>query len=127
MVGYFVRRVLWIVPVLFFVSIITFTMMHLAPGGPWDHEKRIPLGTQQHLNAIYGLNDPVPVQYLRWVGNFVHGDLGPSYKYTERDVNDIVGDGIGTTFHLGVMAFILSVLVGVTLGVVGALRHNKLP
>ena len=127
MIGYFVRRVLLIVPVLFFVSIITFTMMHLAPGGPWDKEKPVPQSTKNHLNKIYGLDQPVPIQYVRWLGNFVRGDLGPSYKYTERTVNDIVGDGIGTTFHLGVMAFALSVLVGVSLGVIGALRHNKLP
>ena len=127
MLGYIIRRVLWIVPVLFFVSIITFTMMHLAPGGPWAREKHLLPNTVRLLNEKYGLNDPVPVQYLKWVGKLVTGDLGPSYKYTERTVNDIVGDGIGTTVHLGVMAFLLSILVGIPLGVIGALRHNKVP
>ena len=59
------------------------------------------------LNQRYGLNDPPPVQYVRWVGNFVPGDLGPSYKYRNRSVNDIVGDGIWITFQLGLMAFAL--------------------
>ena len=127
MLGYIVRRVLWIIPVLFFVSVITFTMMHLAPGGPWAREKRLLDSTVNFLNEKYGLNDPIPVQYLKWVGKLVTGDLGPSYKYTERTVNDIVGDGIGTTVHLGVMAFLLSILVGIPLGVIGALRHNKVP
>jgi oligopeptide transport system permease protein len=125
--GYIIRRVLWIIPVLFFVSVITFTMMHLAPGGPWAREKHLLPSTVRLLNIKYGLDDPVPVQYLKWVGKLVTGDLGPSYKYTERTVNDIVGDGIGTTVHLGVMAFLLSVLVGIPLGVIGALRHNKIP
>jgi oligopeptide transport system permease protein len=125
--GYIVRRVIWIVPVLFAVSLITFTFMHAAPGGPWAKEKNLPPRTVELLNEKYGLNDPVPVQYLRWVGGLVTGDLGPSYKYQDRSVNDIVGDGIGTTVHLGLMAFLLSVLVGIPLGVIGALRHNKIP
>jgi oligopeptide transport system permease protein len=125
--GYIVRRVIWIVPVLFAVSLITFTFMHAAPGGPWAKEKNLPARTVELLNEKYGLNDPVPVQYLRWVGGLVTGDLGPSYKYQDRSVNDIVGDGIGTTVHLGLMAFLLSVLVGIPLGVIGALRHNKIP
>jgi oligopeptide transport system permease protein len=125
--GYIVRRVIWIVPVLFAVSLITFTFMHAAPGGPWAKEKNLPPRTVELLNEKYGLNDPVPVQYLRWVGGLLTGDLGPSYKYQDRSVNDIVGDGIGTTVHLGLMAFLLSVLVGIPLGVIGALRHNKIP
>jgi oligopeptide transport system permease protein len=125
--GYIIRRVLWIIPVLFFVSVITFTMMHLAPGGPWAREKHLPQATIDLLNIKYGLTDPVPVQYLRWVGALVTGDLGPSYRYIDRNVNTIVADGIGTTVHLGVMAFLLSVLIGIPLGVIGALRHNKLP
>jgi oligopeptide transport system permease protein len=125
--GYIVRRVIWIVPVLFAVSLITFTFMHAAPGGPWAREKQLPARTVELLNEKYGLNDPVPVQYLRWVGGMLTGDLGPSYKYQDRSVNDIVGDGIGTTVHLGLMAFLLSVLVGIPLGVIGALRHNKIP
>jgi oligopeptide transport system permease protein len=125
--GYIVRRVLWIIPVLFFVSVITFSMMHLAPGGPWAREKHLLQATVDLLNVKYGLTDPVPIQYLRWVGGLLTGDLGPSYKYIDRGVNTIVADGIGTTVHLGVMAFLLSIVVGIPLGVIGALRHNKLP
>lgn len=126
MLGYIVRRVLWIIPVLFAVSLITFSLMHAAPGGPWAREKHLLPATVKLLNAKYGLDDPVPVQYLKWVGKLLTGDLGPSYKYVDRSVNDIVGDGIGTTVHLGLMAFVLSVLVGIPLGVIGALRHNRI-
>jgi len=124
--GYIVRRVLWIIPVLFVVSVITFSLMHAAPGGPWSREKQLPPATVEFLKARFGLDDPIHVQYLTWVGNLVVGDLGPSYRQG-RDVNDIVADGIGTTVHLGVMAFLLSVVVGIPLGVIGALRHNRIP
>ncbi len=127
MVGYIIRRVLWIIPVLFVVSVITFTLMHAAPGGPWSREKKLPQATIDHLNAKYGLDDPVPVQYLRWVGGLLTGDLGPSYKYLDRSVNDIVVDGIGITVQLGLQAFLLSVLIGIPLGVIAALRHNGWP
>ncbi len=127
MTGYLVRRVLWIVPVLFAVSLITFLLMHAVPGGPWDREKPLPATVVRRLNAEYGLDDPLPVQYLRWAGALVTGDLGPSYRYRDRSVNDIVADGIGTTAQLGAMAFLLAVATGIPLGMIAALRHNRLP
>jgi len=125
--GYLIRRVLWIVPVLFAVSLITFLLMHAVPGGPWDREKPLPATVVRRLNAEYGLDDPLPVQYLRWAGALVTGDLGPSYRYRDRSVNDIVADGIGTTAQLGAMAFLLAVATGIPLGMIAALRHNRLP
>jgi oligopeptide transport system permease protein len=119
--------VLWIVPVLFVVSVITFTLMHLAPGGPWDSEKAVRGAQLAALNAKYGLDDPLPIQYVSWVGQMLQGDLGPSFKYRDRTVNDIVGDGLGTTLHLGLMSFFLAVVVGIPLGILGALGHNKAP
>jgi oligopeptide transport system permease protein len=126
-IAYIVRRLLWIIPVLFTVSIITFFLMHAVPGGPWDREKRLPQATVDRLNAKYGLDDPVYIQYITWATKFVQGDLGPSYRYTDRTVNEIVADGFWTTVQLGVMAFILSVLVGVPLGIFAALGHNRGP
>ena len=127
MIAYIGRRFLWIIPVLFTVSIITFFLMHAVPGGPWDSEKRLPQATQDRLNAKYGLDQPIYIQYITWVGKFVQGDLGPSYRYTDRSVNDIVAAGIWTTVQLGVMAFLLSVIVGIPLGIFAALGHNKWP
>ena len=127
MLTYVARRFLWIIPVLFTVSIITFFLMHAVPGGPWDREKRLPQGVTDRLNAQYGLDQPVYIQYLDWAGKFIQGDLGPSYRYRDRTVNDIVADGIWTTVQLGIMAFILSVLVGIPLGIFAALGHNRGP
>ena len=127
MLAYIGRRFLWIIPVLFVVSIITFGLMHSVPGGPWDKEKRLPQATVDRLNAKYGLDQPIYVQYFTWAGKFLQGDLGPSYRFTDRTVNDIVADGIWTTVQLGLMAFALSVVVGVPLGIFAALGHNKAP
>lgn len=127
MTGYLIRRVLWIIPVLFAVSVITFLLMHSVPGGPWDREKPLPASIVRRLNAEYGLDDPLPVQYVRWAGSMLTGDLGPSYRYRDRTVNDIVADGIGTTAQLGLMAFVLAVLLGIPLGMIAALRQNGLP
>ncbi len=127
MLGYIVRRVLWLIPVLFVVSVITFGMMHAAPGGPWARDKKLPANVVAALNHKYGLDDPIPIQYLTWAGNLLRGDLGPSYQYIDRSVNDIVAQGIGVTAQLGIMAFLLSIAVGIPLGVIAALRHNGVP
>lgn len=127
MVRYIVGRFLWIIPVLFVVTVLTFALMHSVPGGPWAREKALPPQTVARLNAKFGLDDPVYVQYIRWAGNLIRGDLGPSYKFADRSVNQIVGDGIGTTMQLGLMAFLLAVLLGIPLGIFGALGHNRWP
>ena len=127
MITYLARRILWIIPVLFTVSVLTFILMHAVPGGPWDNEKALPAGVEARLNAEYGLDKPLPEQYLQWVSGFVQGDLGPSYRFQDRRVNDIVADGLGTTFQLGIQAFILAVLVGIPLGIFAALGHNRWP
>ncbi|HEY7452546.1 MAG TPA: ABC transporter permease [Candidatus Limnocylindria bacterium] len=140
MLTYIVRRVLWIIPVLFFVSVITFTLMHAVPGGPWAREKALPAATVELLNDKYGLDEPIVVQYLNWIGplhiedgnvaccgGILSGDLGPSYKYVNRSVNDIIADGILVTMQLGVLAFLLSVAIGLPLGIIAALGHNKWP
>lgn len=127
MITYVARRILWIIPVVFTVSIITFLLMHSVPGGPWDRDKRLPEGVQARLNAQYGLDQPLYIQYVNWAGGFVQGNLGPSYRYQDRTVNNIVADGIETTFQLGIMAFLLAVLVGIPLGILAALGHNRWP
>ena len=127
MVRYIVGRFLWIIPVLFVVTVLTFALMHSVPGGPWAREKALPPQTVARLNAKFGLDDPIYVQYIRWAGNLLQGDLGPSFKFADRTVNEIVGDGIGTTAQLGIMAFILAVLLGIPLGIFSALGHNRWP
>jgi oligopeptide transport system permease protein len=127
LIKYIVGRLLWIIPVLFVVTILTFILMHSVPGGPWAREKALPPQTVARLNEKFGLNDPIYVQYIRWAGNLVQGNLGPSFKFADRTVNEIVSDGIGTTMQLGLMAFTLSVVLGIPLGIFAALGHNRWP
>lgn len=101
--------------------------MHSVPGGPWDREKRLSPGVIARIQAKYELDRPLHEQYINWVVDFVNLDLGPSYRYTNRDVNDIVSEGLPTTIHLGLMAFTLAVGLGIPLGVIGALGHNRWP
>lgn len=130
MTTYVVRRVLWFIPVLFVVSVITFLLMHAAPGGPFmgEGDRPLPPGVRAHLERQFGLDDPLPVQYVNWIGSMVlEGDLGPSFRYRGRSVNDIISDGWLASFQLGAMAFLLSVFIGIPLGIIAALRQNKLP
>jgi oligopeptide transport system permease protein len=126
-IAFIIRRALWIIPVLFVVSVITFLLMHSVPGGPWDREKRLNPAVQAQLNARYGLDKPLYAQYVDWATGFVQGDMGPSFRYPQRDVSTIVWDGLPVTLQLGVMAFILVLLIGIPLGIIAALNHNRIP
>ena len=127
MASYLVRRVLWLIPVLFVVSVITFTLMHLVPGGPWSSEKQVYAGVEKAINAKYHLSEPLWQQYGRWVFDFIRGDFGPSFKYADRSINQIIAEGLPATIQLGVMAFVLSIAVGIPLGIIAALGHNRWP
>jgi len=125
--GFVLRRILWLIPVLFVVSLITFALMHAVPGGPWDREKPLNPGTVQRLNEIYGLNKPIWEQYLNWFVGMLLLDFGPSYQFRDRDVNDILAAGWPITVQLGLMTFIVAVGIGIPLGIFAALGHNRWP
>jgi oligopeptide transport system permease protein len=122
---FIVRRILWLVPVLLFVSLITFTLMHLTPGGPWDKDKPVSAQVVANLNARYNLDKPAWQQYLLYMSNAVRGDLGPSYTYQDRSVTSIILGGLPNTAMLGFFAGLLAVIVGVPLGVIAATRQNS--
>jgi oligopeptide transport system permease protein len=127
MLTYIVRRILWLIPVLFVVSALTFTLMHSVPGGPFDREKALRGTALQTLNAKYGLDKSIPEQYAKWVAGLLTLDLGPSYRYENRSVNDMLAEGLPRTIQLGFMAFLLAVAVGIPLGIIAALGHNRWP
>jgi oligopeptide transport system permease protein len=127
MAGFIIRRILWLIPVLFAVSLITFMLMHAVPGGPWATEKQVQAGVEAKINRQFHLGEPIYVQYGLWVNDLLHGDLGPSFRFQNRSVNEILVSGIGITLQLGVMAFILSVVLGIPLGIFAALGHNRWP
>jgi oligopeptide transport system permease protein len=124
MTRFIIRRILWLVPVLLFVSLITFTLMHITPGGPWDKEKPVSAQAVANLNARYNLDKPAWQQYLIYMGNALRGDLGPSYTYQDRSVTQIILQGLPNTASLGLLAALVAIVVGVPLGVVAASRQN---
>src|SRR6476659_5051758 len=105
MTGYIIRRLLWMVPVLFFVAALTFFLMHLVPGGPWDQDRKLPPGVVQNLNRVYNLDKPVPVQFALYIQGLLHGDLGRSFR-GDRTVTDRLKDGLPITVTLGLSAFV---------------------
>lgn len=125
MIRYIIRRVLWLVPVLFVVSIVTFGLMHAAPGGPWDREKELPQSVQDRLNRQFNLDKPLPEQYLIYMWGAVRGDLGPSYRKAGTNVTDLIVGALPYTARLGIQALLFAVLLGLPLGIIAALRQNS--
>ncbi len=123
---YIARRLLWLLLVLFVVSFITFALMHLVPGGPWDRDKQLAPQVVENLNKKYGLDKPFFVQFGNYVAGLLHGDLGISYQYQDRSVSSILAGGLPKTATLGVTAFLLAILLGIPLGILAALRQNSI-
>jgi oligopeptide transport system permease protein len=124
MTRFIIRRILWLVPILLFVSLITFTLMHITPGGPWDKEKPVSAQIVANLNTRYNLDKPAWQQYVIYIANALRGDLGPSYTYQDRSVTQIIMQGLPNTASLGVLAALVAIILGVPLGVTAAARQN---
>ncbi|MBO8170122.1 MAG: ABC transporter permease [Thermoanaerobacteraceae bacterium] len=99
--------------------------MHVIPGGPFDSEKKLPEPILKNLNARYHLDDPLWVQYVDYLKNLARGDLGPSFKYETRTVNDIIREGFPVSATLGAIVILIALFVGLFLGVIAALNQNK--
>jgi oligopeptide transport system permease protein len=125
MTRFIIRRIMWLIPILVFVSLITFTLMHVTPGGPWDKEKPVSAQVAANLNAKYNLDKPAWQQYVLYMSNAVRGDLGPSFTYQDRSVTQIILGGLPTTASLGVLAALVAILIGVPLGVIAATKQNS--
>jgi oligopeptide transport system permease protein len=149
MTSYIIRRLLWMVPVLFTIALITFALMHAAPGGPWDRDpgrRQIDPSTQAKLNERFGLDKPMWRQFLAYViGDFdgegefvcgaVCGNLGPSYRQRGRTVQEIlfsVPDGkpfwesrFGYSIRLGLLSLAIAIIVGIPAGIASALKQNS--
>jgi oligopeptide transport system permease protein len=149
MATYFFRRILWLIPVLFAVALITFVLMHAAPGGPWDRDlssRQVDAATQKVLNAHYGLDKPLWRQFVAYtfadfdqegklVCGLVCGNLGPSYRVRGRTVQDILFEPpknksnldskFGYSLRLGLLSLTMAAVIGIPVGVFAALRQNS--
>ena len=125
MLSYAIRRLLGAIPTLFIIITLAFFMMRIAPGGPFDSQRRLPPEIEQNVKAAYNLDKPIYQQYFIYLGKLAHGDLGPSYKNKDFSVNEMIADGLPVSARLGLAAIFLAVLVGLVMGTVAALRQNR--
>lgn len=117
-------RLLQAIPVILAVITVTFFLVRIAPGGPFDSEKAVIPEVKAALEAQYRLDQPLVSQYLAYLGDLAKGDFGPSFKYPGRSVNELIGAGLPVTAELGFYALLIAVLVGGTAGVIASLRPN---
>jgi oligopeptide transport system permease protein len=123
---YFLRRILFAVPLLLVISVLAFALVHIAPGGPFDRE-RAPASPEikRNIEAKYHLNEPVWKQYFRYLDGLAHGDFGPSLKYRAHTVNDIIAQGLPVSMLLGALAFGFAMGVGLPVGFFTAARRGR--
>ncbi len=124
MMAYALRRLLGAIPTLFVIVTLAFFMMRLAPGGPFDSERRLPPEVERNVKAAYNLDKPLGQQYLIYLGKLAHGDFGPSYKNKDFTVMQLIGIGLPVSARLGLCAMALALLLGTALGVSAALKQN---
>jgi ABC-type dipeptide/oligopeptide/nickel transport system permease component len=127
MTRYIIRRLLWMIPVLLFISLVTFGLLRAVPGGPFDREKPLPAEIRANLEHYYGLDKPLAQQYIDYVGRIVtHFDFGPSYSSRSRTVNDIFRDHLPVSAQLGFLAIVVALVIGLPLGILAALKQNTI-
>ena len=125
MLSFIFKRVLVAIPTLLILIVLSFLLMHAAPGGPFTFEKKLPPEVLANLNAKYGLDQPLWRQMFSYVwGVIAHFDFGPSFIYKDRTVNEIIAQGFPVTLTYGSLAFVFAVVSGIALGVMAAIFHN---
>ena len=125
MLNYSIQRLLSAIPTLLILITVAFFLIRIAPGGPFDSEKALPPEIQANLEQSYRLDDPLVMQYLRYLGDIVRFDFGPSFHYRDWTVNQLIAQGAPVSFTLGGIALVMAFLLGTAIGVVAALRQNR--
>jgi len=124
MFAFVLRRLLVAIPTILVITALAFFMMKVAPGGPFDLERPMPDEIRARLMAEYGLDQPVWKQYLDYMGGLIQGDFGPSLKFHDKDVGELIGEGLPVSLMIGSLAMVLAVFLGTFLGAIAALRQN---
>lgn len=124
MIRFTLRRLLELIPTLFVIVVASFLVIRLAPGSPFSSDRAVPPEVLADLEARYGFDKPVHEQLFNYMERLVHGDLGLSTKYPQRTVNEIIADGFPSTLMLGSLALLWAVSLGVSAGVMAAVRQN---
>lgn len=125
MLRYSLRRLASAIPTLFVLIAAAFFMMRAAPGGPFDLERSLPPEIEANLRAAYRLDDPLYLQFARYLGGILRGDFGPSFQYRDFTVTELIATGFPVSLRLGASAILLALVVGVTAGSIAALKQNR--
>jgi oligopeptide transport system permease protein len=123
--AYVTRRILTSIPTLLVIVTVAFFMMRIAPGGPFDRERALPAEIEKNVLAAYNLDQPLLLQYRDYLWGALHGDFGPSFKYRDFSVAELLLTGFPVSLELGGLAVLLAITVGIGLGTVAALRQNS--
>jgi oligopeptide transport system permease protein len=118
------KRLLGAIPTLLLIITLSFFLMRIAPGGPFDKERIVPPEIEARLIHAYHLDEPLPMQFLRYVGDLAHGDFGPSLKYKDFSVTELIWGGLPVSLSLGGIAVLIALVIGVLTGTLAALRQN---
>ena len=125
MIRFFARRVGLMLASLFMIILLTFVIEHSIPGGPFTSDRKVSPEVEAALNEKYHLNDPLPKQFLDYLGGILHGDFGPSYKYTGKEVNDFISNGFPVSAKLGGLTVLFVVLASIPMGILAAVKNGK--
>jgi oligopeptide transport system permease protein len=125
MLRYIVRRLLGALPTLLVIITLAFFLIRLAPGGPFDSERPVPPEIAANLERAYHLDQPLPVQYGYYLLNVVQGDFGPSFKYKDHSVSELIAQGFPVSLQLGAFAMLLALLIGIPAGMLAAMHQNR--
>src|SRR5215813_13753476 len=124
MFTYVVRRLLSAIPTLFIIVALAFFMMRIAPGGPFDGQRKLPPEIEHNMEVAYNLDKPVYVQFFKYLQGVLHGDFGPSFKNKDFTVSQLIMVGAPVSVFLGLCALTLATIVGLSVGTFAALRQN---
>ena len=125
MIRYFAKRIGMMLIALFMIILMTFVIEHSIPGGPFTSDRKVSPEVEAALNEKYHLNEPLPKQFMEYLGGILHGDFGPSYKYTGKDVNDFISNGFPVSAKLGGLTVIFVVLTSIPMGILAAVKNGK--
>jgi oligopeptide transport system permease protein len=126
MFRYFLRRLAGAIPTLFIIVSLSFFLVRVAPGGPFDQEQSLPPEIAANLQRAYGLDQPIWTQYARYMRGVLHGDFGPSFRYKDFTVTELIAQGFPVTFELGAIALAIALAIGIPLGAFAALHRKSI-
>ena len=121
---YVLRRLLGAIPTLLLVVALAFLLVRLAPGGPFDEERALPPEVERNIRAAYDLDDPLLQQFFSYLGKLLHGDLGPSYRFREHSVNELIATSLPYSLRLGGLSLLVAGIVGIAAGALAAIRRD---